>query len=168
MVRPERGAALAGEAGVDCGWLQQLPEAPVFKPTAQEWANPLDYLRKIQGEAARYGICVVRAPVGPTISAGQVRWCGILVVHMLPCHLSQMGNVSLRGSSACPDLGAVHLANKGSSSDPLHHMRHTTKPPFCRPCARTSGSPHASSWSRRCSGTTGTQVRLHGHAQWRW
>jgi jmjN domain len=52
--------------------LQDIPAAPVYTPTAQEWTDPLAYIRSIQSEAASYGICVVKSPVAPAICPGQV------------------------------------------------------------------------------------------------
>ena len=54
-------------------WLDRIVDAPTFRPTRQEWQDPLAYVRSIQGEvAARYGICIVRPPVAPTVPGGLV------------------------------------------------------------------------------------------------
>ena len=40
-----------------------IPWAPVFFPTVEEMeGNPLDYIKKIQGVAERYGICKIVPP----------------------------------------------------------------------------------------------------------
>lgn len=68
-----RRAALEADA-----WLDAIPAAPVYTPTADEWADPLAYIGRIQAEAAQWGICVVRAPVAPSTPGGMVRasWRG--------------------------------------------------------------------------------------------
>lgn len=53
-------------------WLRNVPPAPVYTPSAEEWRDPIAYIRSIQEEAARYGICVVKAPVAPAVPAGLV------------------------------------------------------------------------------------------------
>jgi hypothetical protein len=51
-------------------WLRDIPAAPVYSPTAAEWADPLAYIRAIQPQAALYGVCVVRAPLAPAAPPG--------------------------------------------------------------------------------------------------
>ncbi|XP_006645195.1 lysine-specific demethylase JMJ705-like [Oryza brachyantha] len=46
-------------------WLKSLPLAPVFRPTAAEFADPVAYIHKIEAAAAPYGICKVVPPLPP-------------------------------------------------------------------------------------------------------
>ena len=41
---------------------QRLPEAPVFRPSEEQWLDPIVYVRSIQAEASRFGICKVVPP----------------------------------------------------------------------------------------------------------
>ena len=41
-----------------------VPEAPVFRPTAQEFADPLSYISSIQATAAAAGIAKIIPPPG--------------------------------------------------------------------------------------------------------
>lgn len=37
------------------GWLDRIEEAPIYTPTAQEWEDPLDYIRSEPRAAALGG-----------------------------------------------------------------------------------------------------------------
>eukprot|EP00957_Ditylum_brightwellii_P189121 14395848-Ditylum_brightwellii.AAC.1 len=39
-----------------------VPEAPTYYPTEEEFSHPLEYLRKVRDEAAHYGICRIVPP----------------------------------------------------------------------------------------------------------
>jgi jmjN domain len=54
-----------------------VPEAPVFRPTAQEFADPLSYISSIQATAAAAGIAKIVPPPG-TGSTGSA--CAFLVI----------------------------------------------------------------------------------------
>lgn len=44
--------------------VSQVPEAPVFRPSAAEFEDPLAYITSIQGQAAQFGIAKIIPPTG--------------------------------------------------------------------------------------------------------
>eukprot|EP00048_Salpingoeca_helianthica_P002628 m.58913 g.58913 ORF g.58913 m.58913 type:complete len:816 (+) comp12214_c0_seq1:2629-5076(+) len=56
MLREERDVKRMRSQGL------QLPEAPVFRPTAKEFENPLDYIASIRPHAKNFGICRIVPP----------------------------------------------------------------------------------------------------------
>lgn len=42
--------------------INNLPEAPTFRPTAEEWKDPMQYIRKISEEGRKYGIVKIIPP----------------------------------------------------------------------------------------------------------
>ncbi|XP_010538492.1 PREDICTED: lysine-specific demethylase JMJ706-like isoform X2 [Tarenaya hassleriana] len=53
-------------------WTDRLPECPVYRPTKDEFEDPLIYLQKIAPEASKYGICKIISPLMATVPAGVV------------------------------------------------------------------------------------------------
>ncbi|XP_010518675.1 PREDICTED: lysine-specific demethylase JMJ706-like isoform X2 [Tarenaya hassleriana] len=53
-------------------WTERLPECPVYRPTKDEFEDPLNYLQKIAPEASKYGICKIISPLMATVPAGVV------------------------------------------------------------------------------------------------
>ncbi|VVB08200.1 unnamed protein product [Arabis nemorensis] len=56
----------------DLKWTERLPECPVYRPTKDEFEDPLTYLQKIYPEASKYGICKIVSPLTATVPAGAV------------------------------------------------------------------------------------------------
>ncbi|CAN6855942.1 unnamed protein product [Brassica oleracea] len=56
----------------DLKWTERVPECPVYRPTKDEFEDPLTYLQKIFPEASKYGICKIVSPLTATVPAGAV------------------------------------------------------------------------------------------------
>ncbi|KAL9246957.1 hypothetical protein vseg_020435 [Gypsophila vaccaria] len=56
----------------DLGWTDKVPECPVYRPTIQEFEDPLVYLQNIAPEASKYGICKIVSPISASVPAGVV------------------------------------------------------------------------------------------------
>lgn len=52
---PQHAEAVASSHRSIAAWIQELPDAPVFRPTPQQFEDPIAYIRSIQGAAAQYG-----------------------------------------------------------------------------------------------------------------
>lgn len=53
-------------------WINTIPEAPVFHPTAAEWADPVAYLARIQEAFKHAGICRIVPPCLPAVPGPHV------------------------------------------------------------------------------------------------
>jgi len=54
------------------------PEAPVFKPTVEEFQDPFTYLEKIRPIAEASGICKIQPPQVRTLALGRLdNWNGM-------------------------------------------------------------------------------------------
>ena len=54
------------------GWMDRVKECPVYHPSAEEFADPIRYIRSIQAEASKHGICKIVPPLKCKIPAGLV------------------------------------------------------------------------------------------------
>ncbi|KAJ8613625.1 hypothetical protein MRB53_036919 [Persea americana] len=54
------------------GWIDKIPDCPVFSPTREEFEDPLVYLQQIAPVASKYGICKIISPVSASVPAGFV------------------------------------------------------------------------------------------------
>ncbi|XP_047976063.1 lysine-specific demethylase JMJ706 [Salvia hispanica] len=57
---------------LDLEWTEKVPECPVYRPTKEEFLNPLVYIQKIAPDASKYGICKIISPVSASVPAGVV------------------------------------------------------------------------------------------------
>lgn len=53
-------------------WLSQLETGPTFHPTFEEFQDPIAYIRSIQSEGSKHGICKIVPPVVPAVPSGLV------------------------------------------------------------------------------------------------
>lgn len=57
----------------DRKWINDIAEAPVYRPSFEEFQNPLAYIRKIHDEgASKYGICKIVPPCTPSVPGAVV------------------------------------------------------------------------------------------------
>ena len=57
-----------------------ISDAPTFRPTEEEFRDPMEYMRKIGPEGSKYGICKIIPPDGwnPTFAINtEVRFASI-------------------------------------------------------------------------------------------
>ena len=75
-----------------------LPEAPVYRPTAAQFADPMAYIASIRQEAQRYGACKIVPPAGWRAPAdpGSGKSCRVpdglrFTPRLMPLHKLQQG-----------------------------------------------------------------------------
>ena len=80
--------------------MDKVAPAPIYRPTEEQWRDPLAYIRSIQAEAAQSGICIVRAPLAPTVPgglvSGQPQAAGIGVMWLVERWVDRMGACNRR------------------------------------------------------------------------
>ncbi|KAJ9185590.1 hypothetical protein P3X46_005202 [Hevea brasiliensis] len=57
---------------IDLEWTDKISECPVYRPSFEEFEDPLNYLQKIAAEASQYGICKIVSPIKPSVPAAEV------------------------------------------------------------------------------------------------
>mmetsp|Transcript_22662 Transcript_22662/g.62918 ORF Transcript_22662/g.62918 Transcript_22662/m.62918 type:complete len:407 (-) Transcript_22662:1702-2922(-) len=58
--------------GAGSPWIDELPEAPVFRPSAEEFEDPLTYISSIRALAEPWGICKIVPPVSASVPGSTV------------------------------------------------------------------------------------------------
>ncbi|EOY10093.1 Transcription factor, putative [Theobroma cacao] len=53
-------------------WVDDIPECPVYRPSMEEFQDPLAYLQTIAQEASKYGICKIVSPWKASVPAAHV------------------------------------------------------------------------------------------------
>ncbi|XVF30487.1 hypothetical protein REPUB_Repub16aG0062200 [Reevesia pubescens] len=53
-------------------WVDEIPECPVFRPSMEDFQNPLSYLQTIAQQASKYGICKIVSPWKASVPASDV------------------------------------------------------------------------------------------------
>ncbi|KAK4362791.1 hypothetical protein RND71_018032 [Anisodus tanguticus] len=53
-------------------WTDTIEECPVYRPSKEEFEDPLVYVQKIAPEASKFGICKIVSPLGSSVPAGVV------------------------------------------------------------------------------------------------
>lgn len=48
---------MAAYHSTNADWVARLPDCPVYRPTEEQFKDPVAYIRSIQAEAARFGAC---------------------------------------------------------------------------------------------------------------
>ncbi|XWS58738.1 hypothetical protein CRYUN_Cryun08bG0060000 [Craigia yunnanensis] len=53
-------------------WVDKISECPIFRPSMEEFQDPLAYLQTIAQDASKYGICKIVSPWKPSVPASDV------------------------------------------------------------------------------------------------
>lgn len=61
-VERRHGPLLGWKEPASRAHISGIPEAPTYLPSEEEWANPMEYIRKISPEGRKYGIVKVVPP----------------------------------------------------------------------------------------------------------
>ncbi|XP_021899644.1 lysine-specific demethylase JMJ706-like [Carica papaya] len=56
----------------DLEWTEKISECPVYRPSVEEFHDPLTFLQKIARQASKYGICKIVSPLKASVSASDV------------------------------------------------------------------------------------------------
>ncbi|KAJ4759083.1 Lysine-specific demethylase [Rhynchospora pubera] len=56
----------------DLEWIEKIPECMVFRPSREEFEDPIEYLEKIAPLASCHGICKIVSPIRASVPAGIV------------------------------------------------------------------------------------------------
>lgn len=58
MLGPQKMGNIISTRSKNEEWLRAVPECPVYRPTPEEFQDPLGYIEKVQSEAQKWGACV--------------------------------------------------------------------------------------------------------------
>ncbi|KAK6794773.1 hypothetical protein RDI58_008226 [Solanum bulbocastanum] len=69
---PSHGKVSQKRKADEFDWTDTIKECPVYRPSKEEFEDPLVYVQKIAPEASKYGICKIVSPLGSSAPAGVV------------------------------------------------------------------------------------------------
>ena len=94
----------------------EVPEAPVFRPSSEEWEDPLAYVASIHETAAKFGIVRIIPPTGARWPAAGLPAC-VCAVDLRP---SRRVMRLLHRLRACAVVPSVTLSVAITASETLH------------------------------------------------